>query len=577
MNKQLSPINPFEYDAAPNLDPELLVEWFIEDHNFSRFIQSTRNVLINGERGSGKSMALIYNSLRYQKLRQSLKNEKFPPAHVGIYVPCNTALTHKEEYRLLPEVDQAIISEHFLSYSIGAAIAKDFTYLADDFSDADNKLLLEEFAYLTGMPPNEKQCPFSFLQRAIRDRIKEDQSSIAKGTSIEVSFETSSFYTLILPLLSILKQTSLLKKTHLSLLIDDAHDLNKFQRKILNSWLGYRDHSIFSFKVAIAGIRHYDMKTAFGGTILEGHDYITIDLEQSFQNKASTFGQFASDVVKKRLVNAGIELSPDQFFLESEKFNKDIKEWEDKTRLEAIQSGIPEGNTKAISDFVYKYARARYFQNRHPKANKPIYAGFNTLVHLSTGVIRHLLDPCYWIFEELLSTTGSPSVNATASADLQSRIIHERSAKLWEFINNKLETQVEGCGKSEADKLRNFLTNLAEHFRYRLLNHKSEPRVLTFSISGYEPHLREELEPILNLAQKAQLLYVRPGPAKDGGGREDFYTPNRMLWPIYGLDVIGQHGRASLKALDLVNATRGKPIPTVDTEITAKNKQEGLF
>lgn len=566
--------NPFEYDAAPNLDPELLVEWFIEDHNFSRFIQSTRNVLINGERGSGKSMALIYNSLRYQKLRQKLKHESFPPDHIGIYVPCNTALTHKEEYRLLPDVDQAILSEHFLSYGIGAAIAKDFNNISADFSEDDNKLLLDEFSYLMGAPLIGSQNPFTYLQRAFREKIKEDQAAIAKGTKVEVSFETSSFYTLILPLLSILKETSVLQNTHLSLLIDDAHDLNPHQRKTLNSWLGYRDHSIFSFKVAIAGIRNYNMRTAFGGTILEGHDYITVDLEQSYQNKTSGFAKFACEVVEKRLKNVGINISPNDFFLESDSFNKEIKEWEEKTKLEALNSGISSDNTKAIADYIYKYARARYFQNRSRKANKPVYAGFDTLVNLSTGVIRHLLDPCYWIFEEALSRDSlihKPSI----SSDIQSNIIHDRSSKLWEFINNKLETQVEGCGKSEADKLRNLLVNLAELFRYRLLNHKSEPRVLSFSISGYDESLRSELEPILNLAQKAQLLYVRSGPAKDGGGLEDFYTPNRMLWPSYGLDVIGQHGRASLKAIDLLNASKGKGFPNID--IGPKLIQKGLF
>lgn len=563
--------NPFEYDAAPNLVPELLVEWYIEDHNFSRFIQSSRNVLINGERGSGKSMALIYNSLRYQKLRQKIKGEPFPPSHVGIYVPCNTALTHKEEYRLLPEVEQAILSEHFLAYGIGVAIAKDLSYISTDFSQDENDLLIDEFAYLTSVTPQTGQSPFVFLQRAIHDRLKADQTQIAKGKYVELNFETSSFYTLILPILSILRQTPLLRDTHISLLIDDAHDLNPYQRKVLNSWLGYRDHSVFSFKVAIAGMRHYDMRTAFGGTILEGHDYITVDLEKPYQSKVSGFGKFARDVVEKRLKNAGIDLSPDEFFPESEAFQKEMVEYAKLTRDEAIRNGIPASNNKAINDYVYKYAPARYFQGRSPKANKPVYSGFDTLVHLSTGVIRHLLDPCYWMFEELQSQENSIS-DVVVSSDIQSRIIHDRSTKLWEFVRNKLETQVEGCGKTEAEKLKQLLTKLAEHFHYRLLNHKSEPRVLSFTISGYDPQLRQELEPIFRIAQKAQLLYVRSGPAKDGGGREDFYTPNRMLWPEYSLDVHGQHGRASLKAIDLLNATKGKPIPE-----QLETKQVGLF
>lgn len=568
-------LNPFEYDAAPNLSPELLVEWFIEDHNFSRFVQSSRNVLINGERGSGKSMALIYHSLFYQKLRGKLKAETFPPSHIGIYVPCNTALTHKEEYRLLPEVEQAILSEHNLAFSIGAAIAKDFLQITKDFSQEDQAFLLDEFSYLTGITPTVGQTPFAFLQRSIRERIRIDQLRLAEGNEVTMDFETSSFYTLILPILAALKQTELLRNSHLSLLIDDAHDLNSYQRKILNSWLGYRDHSIFSFKVAIAGFHQYDLRTAFGGTILEGHDYITIDLEQPFQNKESSFGKFARDVVEKRLKNVGIELSIDQFFPESTTFRKELEECEKQTREEALKNGIPAENAKAINDHVYKYSRARYFQGRPAKANKPIYAGFDTLVHLSTGVIRHLLVPCYWMFEELRST-GTIKPDTVISSEIQSRVIHERSERLWEFIRKKLDTQVEGCGKTEAEKLRQLLTNLAEHFRWRLLNHKSEPRVLTFSISGYEGKMKDELEPILRLAQKAQLLYVRSGPAKDGGGREDFYTPNRMLWPEYSLDVVGQHGRASLKAIDLVNATQGRAIPTLNVQQTT-SIQGGLF
>lgn len=568
-------INPFEYDAAPNLSPELLIDWFIEDHNFSRFVESSRNVLINGERGSGKSMALIYNSISYQRLRHTIRNEAFPPAHIGIYVPCNTALTHKEEYRLLPDVEQAILSEHNLAYGIGAAIAKGFSEIEGEFSKEDKDFLLEEFAYLTDATPIENQSPFNFLQREIRNRIRQDQLQIAKGLNVEISFETSSFYTLILPILNALKKTGLLKKSHLSLLIDDAHDLNSHQQKTLNSWLGYRDHSVFSFKVAIAGLHHYNLRTSFGGTILEGHDYITVDLEQPFQNKESGFGKFARDVIARRLSNVGISLTPDEFFPENEAVRAEMKSYEILTRQEAIKNGLSEDNTKALSDYVYKYARARYFQDRPAKANKPTYSGLDTLVHLSTGVIRHLLVPCYWMYEELLSNEES-SRSAVISPEIQSHVIHSRSETLWEFIRNKLETQVEGCGRSEADKLRNLFVKLAEHFRYRLLNHKSEPRVLSFTISGYDPHFQGQLEPIFRLAQKAQLLYIRNGPAKDNGGKEIFYTPNRMLWPEYGLDVVGQHGRASLKAIDLCNAMQGKSIPT-RSDGTESKMQVGLF
>ena len=55
--------NPFEYEAANNLPPQKIASYFIDDYNYSRFINSTRNVVLVGDRGCGKTMALMFNSL----------------------------------------------------------------------------------------------------------------------------------------------------------------------------------------------------------------------------------------------------------------------------------------------------------------------------------------------------------------------------------------------------------------------------------------------------------------------------------------------------------------------------------
>ncbi|MES2024316.1 MAG: hypothetical protein V4448_02045 [Pseudomonadota bacterium] len=69
------------------------------------------------------------------------------------------------------------------------------------------------------------------------------------------------------------------------------------------------------------------------------------------------------------------------------------------------------------------------------------------------------------------------------------------------------------------------------------------------------------------MAQEAQLLYIRSGSGKTRGRREDFFTPNRILWPVLGLDVHGQHGRASIPSWELVAAARNKkPIKLNDID-----------
>ncbi len=92
-----------------------------------------------------------------------------------------------------------------------------------------------------------------------------------------------TFSSLVLPLLQAARRPPHLENVHFLLLIDDAHDLNPYQKAALNSWLAYRDRSAFSFKVAVADVRGYDYRTTSGGEILEGHDFLTIDLQKPFQ------------------------------------------------------------------------------------------------------------------------------------------------------------------------------------------------------------------------------------------------------------------------------------------------------
>ena len=52
-----------------------------------------------------------------------------------------------------------------------------------------------------------------------------------------------SFASCIMPLLGRLrKRIPALQDTHFSLMLDDAHDLNPWQVKTVNSWIAYRDN-----------------------------------------------------------------------------------------------------------------------------------------------------------------------------------------------------------------------------------------------------------------------------------------------------------------------------------------------
>ena len=144
---------------------------------------------------------------------------------------------------------------------------------------------------------------------------------------------------------------------------------------------------------------------------------------------------------------------------------------------------------------------------------------------------------------------------------------------MWEKMKS-IHKSIRNCSPEQSRMICELFRNLAQLFKERLKSHKSEPRAIAFTISAMTEELREKILPLLIIARSAQILYQRSGPAKDHGERETYYVPNRMLWPIRGLDPVGQHARVSIKAIDIWNAANGKAFPYVEEE---ESMQLGLF
>ena len=571
--------NPFEYAGANDLSEDMILDYYIEDFNYSRFIQSKRNLLLVGERGCGKSMTLRYNSWPLQRLKANRENHDPPLNMIGVYIPCNTPLIHKRESQLLDDFQASVLSEHHLVLSLVYHIALTLASIPDVMKEADDEQLRSRIEFIFG---TELKRNVQFFQ-AIMDFVEKEnlrtQRTVNDRKSPSVEYEdTFSFSSTVMPILGCTRTIPKLQDSHFMLLIDDAHDLNSHQIRALNSWIAYRDHSLFSFKVAIASLSEGSLSTASGGAILESHDYTRIDMMRPFHNEASDFGKLARQIMKRRLEKFGILASPEDFLPSSPQLQRDLGEAEKAVRSEAKQRYG--SDSKKNADHVYKYKRAHYFRSRSSKANRPEYSGFDTLRFLSTGVIRNLLSPCYWMYEKMLSrqsemNTDPPSI-LEIPPSIQSEVIIERSRDLWDRLREGLDKSIEGCSQENALRCYQLLDNLAVHFRERLLHHKSEPRTNSFTISARTPDLMNKLNPLFDILKEAQLLYIRSGTAKERGQREPYYVPNRMLWPERGLDPHGQHARVSLGAAQLwAAADNDKQIQSQESQ--EEESQLGLF
>ena len=158
--------NPFEFDTANNLTDEMIVDFYIDDFNYSRFIQSKRNVFLIGERGSGKTMALLYNQWKLQDLKAEKDGASPTLDMIGVYVPCNTPLTHRADFQLLDDFQGAAISEHFLVLSIAHAIADTLGDLSRLLSDSNSLPLKNVLEFvLGGKIPDSEDVWFIRLMR----------------------------------------------------------------------------------------------------------------------------------------------------------------------------------------------------------------------------------------------------------------------------------------------------------------------------------------------------------------------------------------------------------------------------
>jgi hypothetical protein len=573
--------NPFEFEAAIRFTPEEMVDYFIDDNNFARFIRSQRNIFLLGDRGTGKTMMLRYYSLPVQafKLRKENTNNSLPEylEIIGIYIPCRSTILAKVEPALLDPQLGRLMSEHLLVVSVVNAIAESLSSIPDLVTKDQESHIRNEMEYLFQweLPPD--LAVFEGLRRAVVRESTAIQRALNSRKPDSYYENAVSYSTVVLPLIDILtSNVPLLSSSHFSLMFDDAEALSDLQNLTLNTWIASRSTPRISFKVATSLVDQKPLLTIAGGELLERHDFIRVNMEQDFQSTDAAFHVLAKDIIERRLQKAGITKSAEDFFPINQGMASDLKSAEEKARNDAKIRFEGGGTPKQIRDFVYKYSRAYYFRERDPKANRPPYSGFELIVHVSTGVIRYLLEPCYEMYDATVSRQkGASAPIEEIEPAVQAERLETLSKRRWDWIKHGFNNSVRGCTRDDSKHLFQLLDQLAILLKYRLLHYKSEPRAITFSIAALdtlEDRKRDNLLRLLEIARRAQILFRRTSSGKDDGKRSDYYTFDRILWIDRGLDPVGQNACVSVEAKYLWEAAfNNKALPY---DVKAKRERQ---
>jgi hypothetical protein len=334
------------------------------------------------------------------------------------------------------------------------------------------------------------------------------------------------FNDFLLPILTKIRDLPFMPPGPIYLLIDDADNLNKFQTKILNTWVSLRTSKYVSFKISTQ-LNYKTYRTINDMRIDTPHDYSEINISDIYTAKKSLYKERIKEAVERRLHKFGYkDISAEEFFPEDEEQEKKIKTLFNKYQRKR------EG--KDGYDYAYRYARPDFMKSLKGNLNTFSYAGFNSLVHISSGIMRHFIDFANRMYTSQMAIPEKENLKYL-DPGIQDHEIKEYSNWFFDENFSKLREDMENSEEeiNDFDKLRNLIEALGQTFHLILFSNATERRVFSFALQN-EPDT--ELRKILNLGVQNGYFQKSLIGNKMGTGKARLYILNRLLAPYFKLD-----------------------------------------
>lgn len=562
--------NPFDIVSAELMDPKEVAAEFVRDHTEYSKLAAYSHTVVWGSRGSGKSMHFKFMEPRAQAWRKDLSLNgnvheylKQPGAFLGIYVNCRDGILNREELRRvgnLPKVDMDFLHIIFNRYMASVILLKMCTTISEQLP-----LVVASTVKRDGLPEwakiliSEREFKFGVLI----ERVKEFSKSIIEklGKLIDDHFlcspkpprrenfpqEAPRLNPDVIDFLEYVR-ASIGIMVPFFLLFDEANELSAIHQLCIASLIGHRSQKTLCVKVASQ--RHgYRRGQSLEGQVDETHDYTSLDLDELYTSHQEAYYGRLKAIGNWRLHNAGIRKDIAEYLPAN---SAELKALEKAKNIAAKRyAAIPiEKRPLDKLNFIKKYAPAIIYQEILSHKARKSYAGFDNLVHLSSGIVRSFLDCCSRMYTRY--TEKNPGQEPESiPISIQDTIIREYAD---EFIQAQILDKIEELDPrskeyKELQQLRNLLLGLGTLFRARLMDKDSrEPRIISISLKDQAD---DELKRVLDLAEREAFLHYKWYRSKRGDHNLQCYVLNRRLCPHFNLDASGFQGRLEVSADEL--------------------------
>ena len=553
--------NPFVVETPEKLTPGQIVALFVEKFTRLETIKQRKHTFIWGSRGSGKSMMARYLEPRCQQLHKNVEEQtQQGDQFLAIYCPCKEGHLNRSEFKLLERSSSLILGEHSLNLLIADRTVHCFIEQFPESHFDHNALvsfsqqvarLFDRASIATSIAAADSEIdsqkkPLKWLSTLVDSELRNVAQFLrASALRSDANYDgaTSGYHDFLLPFFRLVKSLPVFSRSTAYIMLDDADRLTKDQQSIVNEWIANRDHSYLCFKVSARRDHYRTMQTRSGSLLEQPHDFSEIDVDELYTRSKSDFWKKVRLIADRRLSLAKMNPADIVEFLPSDRREEELLE---KIRAETAEEWKRVGEPGRKDDYVHRYAVPRLFQFLRRTRKRKSYAGFDNLVDLSSGVVREFLEPCYLMFDRVVSAGNrSEKVNSIPTS-IQNDVIYRYSE---EFLLNKFEGLRQELPPEEwgrLDKLRCLIESLGRLFYDRLHDATArEARVFSFTVRG---SVSQEVSEVLRLGVRYRYLQQRTYSSKEGGGRENWYILNRRLCPMFKLDPSGFEGRISLTA-----------------------------
>ncbi len=553
--------NPFDVQTPEHLSSDDFTNLFVEEGSDHYQIMRHGHTFLIGPRGAGKSMIfrLMEPDCLSRNENKQLKNLEF----YGAYIPIKDTQIAITELLRLDKLEHAvlILNEHLLVNHMFSRIVR--SLIERSGINFDNNQITHELGEFI------RNIAVPLVQAASGETEAIDTSvEISKHGDLDIlkkvldqTFTVSLHYLKRLafakeagayngplfgykdtlePFIEGLKGLSFMPNGPFYLLLDDADNLNEHQTKILNTWVAARTTGQITIKASVQTGKYKTYQAITGRRIDSPHDFSEVDVTRIYTTDSDKYRSWVEKIVEKRLQKFGVKANPQEFFPPDKKQEEAISQ-----RAEALRKQHDEGGGRGHrrSDDAVRYARPDFIKSLGGKTkslHSYSYAGFNQLVHISSGVIRHFLEPASLMYSEAQSVQTH---NVSFIPDsIQNKQIREYSIK---FLFEEFKKHVEG---TEGDasvtidrplKLKNLINGLGKMFHEVLMSDMSERRKFSIALSNAAD---KEVQDILDLGVQYGYFHTSTLGSKEGMGRVPLYILSRRLAPMFTLDPSGFSG-----------------------------------